>query len=160
MTKKKKGCRWGIPWVGRCNESVAKDGFCKEHKNQKCAYEDSRSATKGCPVAGSWVCGIPICNRHEECPSHAGVLHEVLCRRRKRWGGLFFFWLRRCELGEQWNLKKGPVGGIAIKTIESREATSISEFGKYLVNCRYFMKICRITNLWRRYPDLSANWIK
>lgn len=49
-------CDYNEPWVGKCTNLSP----CEKHEGTECVY-CGRPAVGGCPNAGSFVCGIPLC---------------------------------------------------------------------------------------------------
>jgi len=57
-------CRYDEPWQGECGKpTVSGSDFCEEHHGRLCRVCKDQ-ATRGCPHAGSLVCGAPLCDDH------------------------------------------------------------------------------------------------
>lgn len=62
-----KACAFQMAWAGCCrNAAVAGEVYCGEHLSLACRVCQEQ-ATHLCPVAGSLVCGEPICDKHSTC---------------------------------------------------------------------------------------------
>lgn len=59
-------CRYNEPWAGICkNKAIEGSPNCKQHQDL-CWVCHKNLATHGCSCAGSFVCGVPLCD-DEEC---------------------------------------------------------------------------------------------
>jgi len=61
-------CRFNLAWIGWCKKPGYP--FCDNHKKEVCRV-CKKQATHQCPVAGSLVCGISLCDNCK-CPIHKG----------------------------------------------------------------------------------------
>ena len=57
-------CGFIEAWIGACTNERP----CEKHRNQNC-WKCDAPATRNCSVAGSLVCGVPMCEKHD----HADV---------------------------------------------------------------------------------------
>lgn len=57
-------CGYEIPWWGVCK----KPRPCKDHAHLKCIIKGcGKQATHACPTMGQFMCGAPLCAKHERC---------------------------------------------------------------------------------------------
>lgn len=68
MSELENNCRYTIAWFGPCKKPADESGFCPKHNGTLC--ECGKQATKECPMAGSMLCGKPICDDHNYCKWH------------------------------------------------------------------------------------------
>lgn len=55
-------CEFNMAWIGKCpKEGNCGDGLCEEHSKLKCVI-CGKQAYMDCGIAGSLVCGAPICS--------------------------------------------------------------------------------------------------
>ena len=68
-------CIYEIAWRGLCTNLATEGDFCAEHAEILCSwpqcFKDKKHAVKECNYTGGVVCGMPICEEHEECAYHA-----------------------------------------------------------------------------------------
>jgi hypothetical protein len=85
-------CRFQIPFTGKCGEhgtlkavrpwkeivypesaeppvEAVEDGLCEYHLSLDCAVCGAQ-ATKLCDYTRGLVCGMPLCDEHDRCPTH------------------------------------------------------------------------------------------
>lgn len=59
-------CGYSIPWWGVCKKARP----CKDHKDRKC-WKCSAPATNDCgDMSGSFMCGVPCCDKHPHTQGH------------------------------------------------------------------------------------------
>lgn len=69
-------CRWKFTsWQTgeQCmNKPKKNKQYCGQHDHE-CSYDDCKKrATQGCSAAGSFVCGVPVCDDHgPNCERHS-----------------------------------------------------------------------------------------
>lgn len=63
-------CKYDVPYVGECSkQAITNSDYCWEHSRRTCDVCE-KQATRGCSVAVSLVCGMPICNNCNYCRTH------------------------------------------------------------------------------------------
>lgn len=55
-------CKFDLAWIGPCKKETS-GRFCDDHAKEKCWCGEQ--AVRQCDVAGSFVCGSPICGDHQ-----------------------------------------------------------------------------------------------
>lgn len=61
----KNNCIFDLAWIGQCKEPHLKGKkFCQKHLEEKC-FKCKKQAVIQCDQdAGSFVCGVPYCEKH------------------------------------------------------------------------------------------------
>ena len=62
----KGGCKYIVPWSGRCGEPVEEDSeYCEKHGEKDCIL-CGEQATHGCEITVlGLVCGFGVCDKSE-----------------------------------------------------------------------------------------------
>lgn len=68
------GCVYDVAWVGPCGAPVTVNGLCEGHATVRCSC--GRQAYAECDIAGSLVCGRPVCAQLGRTCVHHGGRHD------------------------------------------------------------------------------------